>query len=167
MDTLSLCHTAFCYSDILMSSILLFNHSILSDSFGPHGLQHARLPCHSLFPRDCSNSCPLSQWCHPIISSSVVPFSWCPQYFQASGSFPVGQLFSSGGQNIEASALASVFPMNIQGSFPLGLTVLISLLSKGLLRVFSSITVWKHQFFGAQPSLWSNSHIRIWLLEKP
>ena len=146
---------------------LLFSQLVMSKSLWPHGLQHPRPLCPSLSLRVCPNSCPLSQWCHPIISSSVVPFSWCPQYFQASGSFPVGQLFSSGGQNIKASALASVFPMNIQGSFPLGLTVLISLLSKGLLRVFSSITVWKHQFFGAQPSLWSNSHIRIWLLEKP
>ena len=131
------------------------------------GLQHPRPLCSSLSPRVCPNSCPLSQWCYPTISSSVVPFSCCLQYFPASGSFPVGQLLASGGQSTEASASASVLPMNIQGWFPSGLTVLTSLLSKGLLRVFSSTTMWKHQFFGAQPSLWSNSHICIWLLEKP
>ena len=146
---------------------LLFSQLVMSKSLWPHGLQHPRPLCPSLSPRVWPNSCPLNQWCHPTISSSVVPFSWCPQYFQASGSFPGGQLFASGGQNIEASASVAVLPMNIQRWFPLGLTVLIFLLSKGLLRVFSSTTVWKHQFFGAQPSLWSNSHICIWLLEKP
>ena len=104
---------------------------------------------------------------HPIFSSSVVPFSSCPQAFPASGSFPMSWLFISGGQSIGASASVSVLPMNIQGWFPLGLTGLISLLSKGLSRVFSNTTAWKHQFFGAQPSLCSNSHIRTWLLEKP
>ena len=132
----------------------------------PHGLQHARLPCPSLSPGVCSNSCPLSQWCHPTISSSVVPFS-CPQSFPASGSFPVSWLFTSGGQSVEASAPASVLPMNIQGWFPLRLTDLISLLSKRFSKVFPSTTIWKHQFFSDQPSLWSNSHILIWLLEKP
>ena len=107
----------------------------------------------------------LSQWWNQTISSSVTPFSSCLQSFPASGSFRVSLLFASGGQSIGASA--SVLPMNIQDRFPLGLTGLISLLSKGLSRVFSSTTVWKHQFFSAQPSLWSNSHIHTWLLEKP
>ena len=114
----------------------------------------------------CPNSCPLSQWCHPTTSSSFAPFSSFLWSFPASQSFPVCWFFASGGQIIGASASASVLPINIQGWFPLGLTGLISLLSKGLSRVFSSTTVWKHQFFGAQCSLWSNSHIRIWLLEK-
>jgi len=121
-----------------------------------HGLWHARLPCPSLSPWVCSNSYPLSQWCHP---TSVIPFSSCPQSFSASGSFPVSQLFASGGQSIGASASALVLPVNIQGWFPLGLTGWISLLSKGHSRVFSSTTVKKHPFFGTQPSLWSNSHI--------
>ena len=109
----------------------------------------------------CSNSCPLIQWCHPTVSSSVAPFSSCPQSFPASWSFLVSQLFTSGGQRIAASALASVLPMNIQSWFPLGLVGLISLLSKGLSGVFSSPTVWKCQFFSAQPSLWSSSHIHV------
>ena len=113
------------------------------------------------------NSCLLSQWCHPTISSSVSPFSSCPQSFPASESFPVSQFFASGGQSIAASASASVVPMNIQGWFSLGLTGLISLQPKGLSRVFSDTTVQKHQFFGAQLSLWFNSHIHTWLLEKP
>ena len=108
---------------------------------------------------------PLSRWCHPIISSSVIPFSSHPQSFPASGSYQVSQLFPSGGQSIESSASASVLPMNIQGWFPLGWTGWISLQSKGLSRVFSSTTFQKHQFFDTQPSLWSNSHIRDWLLE--
>ena len=106
-------------------------------------------------------------WCHPTMPSSVVPFSSCPQYLPASGSFPMNWPFSSGGQSIGVSASASVLPMNIQSWFLLGWTGLISLLSKGLSRVFSSTTVWKHQFFGVQPSLWSKSHIHTWLLEKP
>ena len=110
--------------------------------------------------------CPLSRWCHPTISSSVIPFSSCPQSFPPSGSFPISWLFASGGQIIGASASASVLPMNIQDWFPLGWTGLI-LQSKGLSRVFSNTTVQKHQFFGSQPSLWSNSNIRTWLLEKP
>ena len=113
------------------------------------------------------HSCPLSQWCHQIISSSFTPFSSCFQSFPASGSFPMSRLFASGHQNTGASASASVLPMNIQGWIPLGLTRLVSLLSKGFSRVFSNTTVWKHQFFGTQPSLWSNSPIRTWLLEKP
>ena len=116
----------------------------------------------------CSNSCPLSQWCHQTISSSLAHFSSCPQSFPASGSFPVSWLFTSGGQSIGVSASASVLPRNgNQGWFPLELTGLISLQSKGLLRVFSSTTAQKHQFFSGQPSLFSNSHICSWLLEKP
>ena len=138
----------------------------MSDFLWPHGLQHTRLPCPSLSPGVSLDSCPLSRWCHPTISSSV-PFSSCPQSFPASGSFLMSQLFASGGQSIGDSASASVLPMNIQGWFPLGLTGLMPLLSKGLSRVFSSTTVWKHQFFSAQPSLWSNSHICMWLREKP
>ena len=118
-------------------------------------------------PGVCLNSCPLSHWCHPTISSSVVPFSSCPQSFLASGSFQMSQLLASGGQSIGTWASASILPMNIQNWFPLGLTGLISLQSKRLSRVFSSTTVQKHQFFGAQPSSWFNSHFRTWLLEKP
>ena len=129
---------------------------------------HTRLPCASLSLGVCSNSCPLSQWCHPSIHP-VTPFSYCPQSFPASGSFLMSQLFASGGQRIgaSASASASVLPMNIQDWFPLGLTGLISLQSKGFSRVFSSMTVQRYQFFGTQPSLRSNSNIRTWLLEKP
>ena len=131
------------------------------------GLQHTRLPCPSPSPRICSNSHPLHQQCHPTISSSVVPFSSCLQSFPASGSFLMSWLFATGGLSIEASALASILPMNIQGWFPLGLTGLISLLSKGLSRVFSNTTVQRHQFFGIQSFLLSSSHIHTWLLEKP
>ena len=146
---------------------LLFSCSVNLTLCDPNGLQHARLPCPSLTPRVCSNLSPLSQWCHPTILFSFVLFSSCPQSFPASGSFPVSRLFASGGQSIGASASASVLLMNIQDWFPLGLIGLISLKSKGLSRVFSSTIVQKHQFFGAQPSLWSNSHIQTWLLEKP
>ena len=111
----------------------------------------------------CSMSCSLSQWCHPTISSSVIPFSSCLHSFQASGSFPMSQFFASGDQSIGASASASVLPMNIQEWLPLGLTSLISLLFKGLSRILSNTTVQKHQFFGAQLSFWFNSHIHIWL----
>ena len=127
-----------------------FSHSVMSNSLWPHGLQHTRLPCLSPTPGACSNSCPLSQWCHPIISSSAIPFSSCLQSFPASGSFPVNQFFELGGQSIGASASASVLPINIQDWFPLSLTGLISLLSKGLSRVFSNPIVRKHQFFGVQ-----------------
>ena len=147
--------------------MLLFSGSCVSDSLQPHELQHTRLPCHSLSPRACSNSCPSNGWCYPGISSSVVPLSSHLQSFPASGSFQTTQLFTTGGQSIGVSASASVLPMNIQGWFPLGLTGLISLLCKGFSRVFSKTTVWKHHFFSAQPSLWSNSHIHRWLLEKP
>ena len=119
----------------------------------PHGLQHTRLPCPSPIPRAYSNSCPLSQWCHPTISSSVVPFSSLLQSFPTSGSFQMCQFFTADGQSIGVSASASVFPMNIHGWFPLGWTGWISLLSKGLLKVFCNTTVQKHQFFSAQPSL--------------
>ena len=149
---------------VVLSS--LFRSSVMPDSLQPHGLQHARLPCPSLSPGVCSNSCPFSRWSHRLSSHplSPTPFS-CPQSFPASASFPMSQLFTSGGQSIGASA--SVLPMNIQGWFPLGSTDLISLQSKGLSRVFSSTTVGRHQFFSTQPSLWSDSHIHTWLLEKP
>ena len=132
----------------------------MSDSLWPHGLQHTRLPCPSPAPRAYSNPNPSSWWCHPTILSAVAPFSSCLQSFPASGSFLMSQLFSVGGQSIGVSASASVLPKTIQDWFPLGLTGLISSLSKGLSRVFSSTTIQKHQFFGAQPSLRSNSHIR-------
>ena len=147
--------------------LLLFSLSVVSNSLRPHGLQHTRPPCPSLSPRVCSDSCPLSWWCHPTISSSVTPFSSCFPSFPAPGSFPVSQFFTLGDQSIGVSASASVLPMNIQGWFPLGWTGWIFLHSKGLSRVFSSTTVQKHQFFSAQLSLWSNSHIHTWLLEKP
>ena len=144
-----------------------FSHSVVSDSLWPHESQHARPPCPSPTPGVYPNPCPLSRWCHPAISSSVVPFSSCLQSLPASGSFPVGQLFIWGGQVIGVSASASVLPMNTNDWSPLGWTGWISLQSKGLSRVFSSTTVQKHQFFGAQLSLQSNSHIHTWLLEKP
>ena len=122
-----------------------FSHSVVSNSLWPHGLQHSRLACPSPTPGACSNSCPLTWWCHPPISSSVVPFSSCLQSFPASESFPMSQCFASGGQSIGVSASASVLPMNIQDWFPLGLTSWIFLLSKGLSRVFSNTTVQKHQ----------------------
>ena len=148
-------------------SVSQFSRSVVSDSLWPHGLQHTRLPCPSPTPWVYSHSCPLSRWCHPTISSSVVPFSSCLQSFLASGSFPRSQFFASGGQSIGVLASASVLPMNIQDWFSLVLTGWISLLSRGLSRVFSSTKIQKHQFFGTQPSLWSNSHIHTWLLENP
>ena len=129
-----------------MIGLLLFSRSVMSDSSRPHELQHARPLCPSPTPRACSNSCPWSQWCHPTISSSVVPFSSCLQSFPASGSFPMSQLFTSGGQSTGVSASTSVLPMNIQDWFPLGWTNWIFLLSKWLSRVFSNTTVQKHQF---------------------
>ena len=129
---------------------LFFSCSVLFNSLWPYGLQHPRLPCALLSPRVCSISCPLGQWYHPNISASVAPFSSCPQSFPASGTFPVSWLFMSGGQSIRASALASVLSVNIQGWLPLVLSGLISLLSKGLARIFSSTTVRKQQFFSAQ-----------------
>ena len=150
----------------MVTSSVQFSCSVMSDSLRPHELQHTRSLCPSLSPRDCSNSCPFSQWCHLIVSSSVAPFSSCPQSFPASESFPMGRLFTPGGLSIGTSALASVFPMNFLGWFPLGLTGLVSLLSKRLSRVFSSTTIQKHQFFSTQLFLWSDSHIRTWLLGK-
>ena len=131
----------------------------MSNSLQPHGLQHTRLPYPSLSLGVCSNSCPLSWWCRPITSTYVTCFSFCLISFPASRSFPVSRLFASGGHSIGASASASVLPVNIQGRFPLGLTGLVSLLSKGLSRVFSSTTIQKHQFSCAQPSLCSTSHM--------
>ena len=147
----------------LLSGSVRFSHSVVSDSLRPHGLQHARPPCPSPTPGVYSNSCPLSWWCHPTISSSVVPFSSCLQSFPASGSFPMSQFFASGGQSIGVSASASVLPMNIQNWFPLGWTGWISLQSKGLSRVFSNTTVQKHQYFGTQLSLWLREGQRLWL----
>ena len=141
------------------------SRSVMSDSLRPHELQHARHPCTSPTSGLYSNSCPLSQWCHPIISSSVVPFSHL-QSLTASGSFQMSQFFASGGQSIGVSASTSVLPMNIQNWFPLGWTGWISLQSKGLSGVFSNTTVQKHQFFSAQLSSQSNSHIHTWLMEK-
>ena len=143
-----------------------FSHSVMSDSAIPW-TAHTRLPCPSPIPRGYSNSCPLSWWCHPTISSFVVPFSSRLQSFPASGSFQMSQFFPSGGQSIGVSASVSVLLINIQDWFPLGWTDWISLLSKGLLRVFSNTTVQKHQFFGAQLTLYSSSHIHTWPLEKP
>ena len=133
----------------------------------PHGLHHARPPCPSPTPRIYSNSCPSSQWCHPTISSSIVPLPSCPQSFPASGSFQMSHFFASGGKGIGVSASASVLPMNIQDSFPLGFRGWISLMFMELLRVFSNTTFQNHQFFSAQLSLYSSSHIRTGLLEKP
>ena len=144
-----------------------FSHSVMSDSLQPHEPQHTRPPSPSSTPGVHPNSYPSSQWWHPTISSSVIPFSSCPQSFPASGSFQMSQLFTSGGQNIGVSASASVLPMNTQDWSPLGWTGWISLQSKGLSRVFANITVQKHQFFGAQLSSQSNSHIHTWPLEKP
>ena len=143
------------------------SRSVVSHSLWPHESQHTRPPCPSPTPGVHPNSCPLSRWCRPAISSSVVPFSSCPQSLPASESFPMSQLFAWGGQSTGLSALASVLPKNIQDWSPLEWTSWISLQSKGLSRVFSNTTVQKHQFFGAQPSSQSNSHIHTWLLEKP
>ena len=128
-----------------------FSCSVMSDCLWPHGLQHTRLLCPSLSPRACSNSCPLSRWCHPTLSSSVVPFSSCLQSFPASGSFPMSHFFPSGGQSIGVSASASVLPMSIWDWFPLELIGLIFLLYRGPSRVFSRTTVWRHKFFSTQP----------------
>ena len=137
-----------------VSSSVQFSRSVVSSDFlRPHGLQHTRPPCPSPTPRVYSNPCPLSEWCHPTIASSVFPFSSHFQPFPASGSSQMSQFFASGGQSIGASASASVLPMNIQDWFPLGLTALIFLQSKGLSRIFSNTTVQRHQFFSAQLSL--------------
>ena len=134
--------------EILISSVQ-FSHSVMSDSLRPQ-LQHASLPCPSPAPGACSNSYPLSRWCHTTISSSVILFSFFPQSFPASGSFPVSQFFTSGGESIKISASVSVLPMNVQDWFPLGVPGLISLKGKGLSRVFSNTTFQKDQFFGTQ-----------------
>ena len=154
-------------TDHVGSCSVQFSHSVVSDSLWPHELQDARPTCLSPTPGVYSNLCPSSWWCHPAISSSVIPFSSCSLSLQASGSFPMSQLFTWGGQSIGVSALASVLPMNTQDWSPLGWTGCISLQPKGLSRVFSNTTVQKHQFFGAQLSSQSNSHIHTWPLEKP
>ena len=152
--------------DHFLISSVQFSRSVMSDSLRPHESQHARPPCPSPPPRVHPDSRPLSQWCHPAISSSIVPFSSCPPSLPASGSFPMSQLFTWGGQSTGVSALASFLPKKSEGWYPLEWTGWISLQSKGLSTVFSNTTVQKHQFFGAQPSSQSNSHIHIWLLEK-
>ena len=143
-----------------------FSHSVVSNSLQPHELQHARPPCPSLIPGVHSDSRPSSQWCHPAISSSVVPFSSCPQSLPASESVPMSQLFEWGGQSTGVSALASFLPKKSQ-DWSSEWTGWISLQSKGLSRVFSTTTVQTHQFFSAQPSLQYNSHIHTWPQEKP
>ena len=161
----------FCFKTQVSTTIFAFSSvqfiRSVSKSLRPHESQYASPPCPSPTPRVYSNSCPSSWWCHPAISSSVVPFSSCPQSLPASGSFPMSQLFTWGGQSIGVSASTSVLPMNTQDWSPLGWTGWISLQSKGLSRVLSNTTVQRHQFFSAQLSLWSNSHIPPWLLEKP
>ena len=144
-----------------------FSRSVVSNSLQFHKLHHTRLPCPSPTPRAYSNSCPSSQLCHPAISSSVVPFSSCPQSLPASESFPMSQLYAWGGQSTGASALSSFLPKKSQGWSPLEWTGWISLQSKGPSRVFSNTTVQKHQFFRAQLSSQSNSHIHMWPQEKP
>ena len=148
-------------------SSVQFSHSVVSDSLRPHELQHARPNCPSPTPGVHPNSCALSQWYHPAISSSLVPFASCPQFLPVSGSFPMRQLFAWGGQSIGVSALASVLPMNTQDWSPLGWTAWISLQSKGLSGVFYNTVLQKHQFFSTQLSSQSNSHIHTWPQEKP
>ena len=154
---------------MLLGSIssVQFSCSVMSDSLWPHELQHARPPCPSQTPRVPPNSCPSSRWCHPAISSCVVPFSSCPRSLPASESSPMSQLFTWGSQSIGVSALASFLPKYTQGWSPLERTGWIFLQSRGLSRVFSNTTVQNHQFFGAQLSPQSNSHTHTWLLEKP
>ena len=146
-------------------SSVQFSRSVMYNSLRPHESQHARPPCPSPTPRVYSNSCPSGRWCHPIISSSLIPFSSCPQSVPASGSFPLSQLFTWGGQSTGVSASASVLPMNTQ-DWSLGLSGWISLQSKRLSRVFSNTPAQKHQFFSTQLSSQSNSHIHTWPLEK-
>ena len=147
------CFSHFAYVSQPWAKSVQFSHSVVSNSLWPHWLQHVRLTCPSPTPGAYSNSCPLSRWCHPTISSSVIPFSSHLQSFPAIGSFQMSHFFTSGGQSIGDWASGSVLPMNIQDWFPLGLTGWISLKSKRLSRVFSNTTVQKHQFFGAQLSL--------------
>ena len=156
-----------CHSISLQIPSVQFSRSVASDSFRPHESQHARPPCPSPTPGVHLDSCPLSQWCHPAISSSVVPFSSCPQSLPASESFPMSQNFAWGGQSTGVSALASFLPKKSQGWSPSKWISRISLQSKRLSRAFSNTTVQKHQFFSAQLSSQSNSHIHIWPLEKP
>ena len=144
-----------------------FSRSVVSNCLWPHESQHARPPCPSPSPGVHSDSHPSSQWCHPAISSLVVPFFSCPQFLPASGSFPMSQLFAWGGQSTGALAFASFLPRKSQGWCPSEWTGWISLQSKGLSRIFYNTTVQNHQFFSAQPSSQSNSHIHTWLLEKP
>ena len=151
---------------LLQFSSVQFSCSVMSNSLQPHESQHARPPCLSPSPGVHSDSGPSSPWCHPAISSSVVPFSSCPQSLPASGSFPMSQLFGWGGLSIGVSALASVLPMHTQDWSPLEWTGWISLQSKGLSRVFSNTILQKHQFFSAQLSSQSNSHIHTWPQEK-
>ena len=148
-------------------SSVQFNHSVMSNSLQPHELQHARPPCPSTTLRVHWNSHPSSQWCHPAISSSVIPFSSCPQSLPTSESFPMSQLLASGGQSTGVSALTSFLPKNTHGWSPLEWTGWISLQSKGLSRLFSNTRVQKRQFFGIQLSSQSNSHIHTWPMEKP
>ena len=165
-----ICVHVSCVTDLIFTNNHFSQFSAVAQScltLRPHESQHARPPCPSPTPRVYSNSCPSSRWCHPAISSSVVPFSSCPQSLPASGSFPMSQLFAWGGQSTGVSASVSVLPMNSQDWSPLGWTCWISLQSKGLSRVFSNTTVQNHQFFGAQLSSQSNSHIHTWPLEKP
>ena len=152
------------YSNFTM--LLLFSHPVMSNSLWPHGLQQAKLPCHLPSAKVCSSSCPLHWWCHSAISSSDVLFSFHPLSFPASTTFPMSWLLASDDQNTGISASASVFPTSIQSWFPLRLTGLIALLSRGLLRVFFSLlsTVLRHQFFGILPSLWPSSHNHTWPL---
>ena len=152
---------------LLVKRSVQFSRSVVSHSLWPHESQHARPPCPSPTPGVYSDSCPSSRWCHPAISSSVIPFSSCPQSLPVSGTFPMSQLFAWRGQSFGASDSASVLPMNTQDWSPLGWTGWISLQFMGLSRVFSNTTVQKHQFFGSQPSLWSNYQIHTRLLEKP
>ena len=152
---------------MLFVSSVQFSRSVMSGSLRPHGLQHAMPPCPSPTPGAGSHSCPSSRWCHPAISSSVNPFSSCLQSLPAFGTFPMSHFFTSVGQSIGVSTSASVLPVNTQDWSPLGWTGWISLQSKGLSRVFANTTVQKHQFFGAQLSSQSNTHIHTWPLEKP
>ena len=151
----------------ILEESVQFSRSVVSDSLWPHESQHTRPPCPSPSPRVHPDSRPSSQWCHPAISSSVVPFFSCPKSLPASKSFPMSQLFAWGGQSTGVSAWASFFPKKSQGWSPSERTGWVSLQSKGLSRVFFNTTIQKHQFFGAQPSSQSNSHIHTWPQEKP
>ena len=155
------------YFSLRFLSSVQFSRSVVSNSLRPHESQHARPPCPSPTPKVHSDSRPSSRWCHPAISSSVIPFSSCPPSLPESESFPMSQLFAWGGQSIGVSALASFLPKNTQDWSPSEWTCWISLQSKGLSGVFSNTTVQKHQFFSVQLSSQSNSHIHTWPLEKP